>query len=549
MKIKNKTIVVSILLGLFMSSSIIACVFGFNSNFKNTFADTNNDAYVNVSLNVGKDISLKFTAYTPLNSQNVSMNIVWQGLSEYDQTYTAENTNNYVQNQDGSVTFIYRGITPQNMGKQITYTLNYEDASGVSATPLTNTCSVKEYCEKLLSESQQNLRLSDNAYSDMKTLVADILNFGASAQIYTSTDTTSLVNADITEQGLAFDSIKDSLTSDKATTGNLTWKTGIYYDYDIEPAVIFNLPESVEADNLQVQISLNGTVVNTVTPLMVSDGYKVVYQNFNILDIDKVYTFAVINGGENIGSYSYSLKSFAYAQKDGVSNLANLIKATYAYGKSAVNYKISSNTCGDVIILDTAPVIDFSAEDKTYDLTAYVQNDDSATISWSSSDSTIATVDENGKVTAIACGKVVITGEREGSLSATKEVYIESKMTNSQLSVDYNQTSANVASNAGNWYYLNSAGQKPKAISYTNGVLTVDIADGGMTSADVLQLRYRPANYISNTIYALKMTITVTNDCTIQVGTSASDVYSFIGFYINFISIFRSISNWINRRN
>ena len=82
-----------------------------------------------------------------------------------------------------------------------------------------------------------------------------------------------------------------------------------------------------------------------------------------------------------------------------------------------------------------ASAIELSESEKTvfvgdtFTITATVKPEDAfnRTVTWSSSDPSIATVDENGTVTAIAKGEAIITAESADGVTAECKVTVEKK--------------------------------------------------------------------------------------------------------------------------
>ena len=89
-----------------------------------------------------------------------------------------------------------------------------------------------------------------------------------------------------------------------------------------------------------------------------------------------------------------------------------------------------------------ASAIEFSESEKTvfvgdtFTITATVKPEDAfnRTVTWSSSDPSIATVDENGTVTAIAKGEAIITAESADGVKAECKVTVEKKVAAIELS-------------------------------------------------------------------------------------------------------------------
>lgn len=91
---------------------------------------------------------------------------------------------------DGNLRFAYRGIAACEMGDTVRATL-YSIKDGVLYTSPLDEYSVKTYAYNRLANS------TDAAF---KTLLVDMLNYGAAAQVYFGYDTDNLVNRDLTDE-------------------------------------------------------------------------------------------------------------------------------------------------------------------------------------------------------------------------------------------------------------------------------------------------------------------------------------------------------------
>lgn len=137
---------------------------------------------------------------------------------------------------------------------------------------------------------------------------------------------------------------------------------------------------------------------------------------------------------------NYTIGKFFLTVKDGVANgntEITIAGSTFGYGENTqdtmtyVPLTLTVGTPGPSIIevtgitLDkTEATIDLANEDKTVTLKATVEPADATdpTVTWTSSDDTVATVDANGVVTAVAEGKATITakaGEKTATCAVT----------------------------------------------------------------------------------------------------------------------------------
>ena len=86
-------------------------------------------------------------------------------------------------------------------------------------------------------------------------------------------------------------------------------------------------------------------------------------------------------------------------------------------------------------------------------------NADNKKITWSSSDTSIATVDSNGKVTAIAKGTATIAAKTsDGGLTATCSVTVNNPQLTASASIGYSTTVSNSSVSSGISVKLNAKG-------------------------------------------------------------------------------------------
>lgn len=148
------------------------------------------DTEIGHSCTFNNDLSLN--TYVPSASladyTGVYLNIEHQ--TYIDGALTTEKTiiENYAE-VDGNLKFIYSGIAACEMGDKIYITL-YAVKDGKMYATETIEYSVMTYAYNMLEKS------ADEAF---KTLLVDMLNYGAAAQLYFEYDTENLVNANLTE--------------------------------------------------------------------------------------------------------------------------------------------------------------------------------------------------------------------------------------------------------------------------------------------------------------------------------------------------------------
>ena len=191
---------------------------------------------------------------------------------------------------------------------------------------------------------------SDNA--ELKTLLVDLLNYGAAAQIYTDYNTDSLANASLTDEQAAWgtdtaDELNDALNAKYEEIENpvVKWKS---VGLNLKNSVSIRFKIAAEScDNLTVKVTSESgqewTILNGDFDSAGNGCYYVYFENLSAYQMrEKIY--ATVYDGDTAVSNTlcYSIESYAYAAQSGSNeNLKNLLDAMIKYGDSAYNYKQS----------------------------------------------------------------------------------------------------------------------------------------------------------------------------------------------------------------
>ena len=185
----------------------------------------------------------------------------------------------------------------------------------------TATYSVRQYC---------NTILADAAHSEYHTLVKEMLNYGAMAQIYFDYDTeypandgiTGVANAEVPE------TTDEMIISDKITGLNFYGASLVFRD---RIAVRYYFTGDVTG----CTFTANG---NTYTPVAKDGMYYVEIPDILPQNIDQQITLTVTNAVGDTLSVAYSPMNYIVRMNaKGSENLKNLLKALYNYHLAAQN--------------------------------------------------------------------------------------------------------------------------------------------------------------------------------------------------------------------
>lgn len=296
------------------------------------------------SVNLGTDISVVYYATLDEDHAGAQMKFTFN-----DEETVVDGVATGVENE---YAYTFTGIAPQCMGDNIKADLIFNDA--VVATK--DGYSVLANCQNLLAESAAELGLTDGQYAAMETLIADLLVYGAKAQVYRSYKTDALVDAGVTgatalgEISADVDE-RDIYDSSSATVAFTA--LGVFFDYTNSLYFKFTAPDVTDADvkivisKLDSEYEAIGSVEYVLSECELineeTSEYKINSEDVSVLDFDVVYKAEIkIKGKKNFTTAQelyYSVNSYAYAKQTSENPaMANLAKALYNYGVSAAAY-------------------------------------------------------------------------------------------------------------------------------------------------------------------------------------------------------------------
>ena len=279
--------------------------------------DVSTGDFVNARLTIATDLTLTYEA-TVENGESVAMLVTMNGKQVV------------VSAQEVGVNLYhlaFNNIAPHMMGANITTQLIVNNV----VKDVIGEYSVAEYLINKFNEADSE---------ELKTLVADTLNYGAMAQAYKNHDLDNLVNdnPEIMAYATNFEAVTESDYTnviENKVEGFKIRAAGVYFDY-----VNYVYIKFLAGDNFKVTVAAKGLEETEIKNIRQDGGYYVAFSpEVSALCFDKVYTFKLYSGETLVQTVNYSVKAFVYNMQNGEDATANLAKALYNYGIASVNYK------------------------------------------------------------------------------------------------------------------------------------------------------------------------------------------------------------------
>ncbi len=267
--------------------------------------------------------------------------------TEYDNPYILFEMNgvqtvvsDYSESGDYYV-FSFKEIAPNQMNDTITATL-YGSIGSELLHSDTVSYSVSAYCYNMLG------KCAGDEYAKLRTLLVDLLNYGAQSQLYTNYNSEHLVTANLTEEQVSFGTSETPMLSSKlntqfATIENPTvqWRgAGLVLENAVTMRFILTADDITD---LSVKVSTSfGEWVIPYTDFVKTDGaYYVYFSELNAAQMREPIYMTAYDGNMVAVSNTvcYSVESYAYAKQDStIPYLADLVKSMMKYGDSAYSY-------------------------------------------------------------------------------------------------------------------------------------------------------------------------------------------------------------------
>lgn len=274
---------------------------------------------ISASLKLDEDIDVIYTVNAPAGCTDIYMVINGVEIRDY-----AEN--------GGNLEFTYTGITPQKMTDNISATV-YATKDDKTVSDTVAEYSVRKYCEN---------QLAKNPETEFKTLLSDLLTYGAAAQTYTGYKADALATAGLDLTPSAFSALSGKNASFSGTKdANVDWSSATLV-LSNALAVRFNF-RAASVEGLTVTVSINGRTETFEAKDFVSAGdgkYYIDFCGIKAAEFDDTVTASFAVNGAAVGrTVSYSVNTYICGtQNVENANLQALVRALYNYGAAAKNY-------------------------------------------------------------------------------------------------------------------------------------------------------------------------------------------------------------------
>lgn len=269
-------------------------------------------AFAGATVEVNAGISLDFLVSDATETTEVKYNGVALPSAEYS---------------EGVTKYTLSGFGPQEMGDDFTVEL-FVDGESVD----TLTYSVKKYCDTVLAD--------DSASAELKTLVTEMLNYGAKAQVYKNYKKDALVNKGIGETAKFSRPENLALVRASDLVATVDWK---YATVNFADKLQLVFAFEGTADEVKVYVGNNTySCKNVMTD---ANGFSyVVFEDFTPADFRLTVIAQARNNGVTVSkNLEYSVGSYVYnfTEPESEKTFSDLAKALIVYGDAVATYVAS----------------------------------------------------------------------------------------------------------------------------------------------------------------------------------------------------------------
>ncbi len=270
------------------------------------------------TLDIGSTLSVNFFAKLDQAHQDAVLKVTRNNKTE-------ELTGVY-DGETGYYMYTYTDINPQCMSENITAQLVLND----EVFAVKNDYSVKKYADNLANKTAAELKISNEKYVELITLLSDMLVYGDEAQKYQDYKTDEYATKDIDWLKPSEFTKPDGVRTITGNTDAANKVVSIGLNMGDANKIYFRLNLT---DN-DVQILLNNKAVDRSELV----GNVLYTEDIKATDFAKVYTIKLVKGETVISTVEYNVNAYI-AQKYNSASVGALITALNNYGVSANAYK------------------------------------------------------------------------------------------------------------------------------------------------------------------------------------------------------------------
>jgi len=232
----------------------------------------------------------------------------------------------------------YEGVNAKEMGDSFTTTLYGVAADGTLYRSVVESSSMKEY---LLSRFD-----AANATTELKTMVIDMLKYGAAAQVRLGYNTENLVTADLTEEQLAYatqeipEAVNNAASTGEGASVNTNITVGARVQLNL--SCIYTTASDPDAIKCVITDSEGNVLAEIAATNKGNIMFSAIYENVGAKQMRDVINATFYEGETAISqTVSWSVESYV-AQVRAKTNVAedelNMVNAMLTYGDSVAAY-------------------------------------------------------------------------------------------------------------------------------------------------------------------------------------------------------------------
>lgn len=240
----------------------------------------------------------------------------------------------------GRYVFTFCDIAPNQMNDTISATL-FATYDGVEYSSETKEYSVATYCYNMLE------KCSGDEYAEFRTLLVDLLHYGAASQVYTNYKTDALVDAQLTATQLSWGTSSDrtlenvlDTTYETVADPSVVWKgAGLNLQDSVTVRLKFETAD-IEGLSLRIICQTGSWEIWNDAFESAGDVYYAYFRGLNAGQMSEpIYMTFYRDNTPVSNTVCYSIESYAQAnQNGGTTALVELLKAMMRYGDSAYAY-------------------------------------------------------------------------------------------------------------------------------------------------------------------------------------------------------------------